>query len=90
MKYSMTMGGPDYGERGGSNRLDTEPRRMPPSTLRLSRRSPVERAAGSPSSSNFARWYLSRTFIATLDVAARSATLSLRMPAHKLRSAESE
>jgi hypothetical protein len=38
----------------------------------------------------FARWYLSRTFIATLDVAARLATLSLRMPAHKVSSAGSE
>jgi len=33
---------------------------------------------------------LSRTFIATLDVAARLGTLSLRMPAHKLSSAGSE
>jgi hypothetical protein len=50
----------------------------------------AQRAAAKSISSNFARSYLSRTFIATLDVAARFATLSLRMRARKLSSARSE
>ena len=52
--------------------------------------SEAQRAAESPSSSNFARLYLSRTFIATLDVVARLETLSPRRSARKLASAGSE